>query len=203
MKHFSLILNLILLVAVGLLYYFHFSTPKKSTKKSGVAASQTNNATSSTQGSVIAYVEMDSLNNKVTYIKNKRKELEVEQKVIMSDYENAYKSLEAEKNNFLKKGDAITQQEAEEFQQKLMYKQQQVENNKQVKGQKLAEKGAQMMENMQTTLKDFLDEYNQDKKYTYIFATGAGLDYLFFKDSAYNITNDIIQGLNEKMKPAK
>lgn len=199
MKHFSLILNLILLVAVGLLYYFHFSTPKKS----GVAASQTNNATSSTQGSVIAYVEMDSLNNKVTYIKNKRKELEVEQKVIMSDYENAYKSLEAEKNNFLKKGDAITQQEAEEFQQKLMYKQQQVENNKQVKGQKLAEKGAQMMEDMQTTLKDFLDEYNQDKKYTYIFATGAGLDYLFFKDSAYNITNDIIQGLNEKMKPAK
>lgn len=55
------------------------------------------------------------------------------------------------------------------------------------------------MEGIQTKLKDFLSEYNKDKKYMYIFTTGTGLDYMVFKDSSLNITNDVIKGMNAKM----
>ena len=75
-----------------------------------------------------------------------------------------------------------------------------VEANKQSKSEKLADRGARMMEEMQNTLKDFLNEYNADKKYTYIMATGSRFDFLIYKDSTLNITDDIIKGLNEKMK---
>ena len=72
------------------------------------------------------------------------------------------------------------------------------------RGQRLAEKGGKIMEDVQVTLKDFLNEYNKDKRYSYILATGGGFDYLFFKDSTQNITNEIIKGLNERMnKKAK
>ena len=47
-----------------------------------------------------------------------------------------------------------------------------------------------------------MKEYNKDKNYSYILATGTGLDYLFFKDSTLNITSDVIKGLNEQMKVA-
>lgn len=198
MKHFSTIISVVLLVAVAFLYYLHFTEHKKH-KPGGITATGRVKDSCGAYVPVIAYVEMDSVNNNVTFIKGKKKELEAEQKVIMTDYENAYRSLENEKNNFLKKGDAITQQEAQAFQEKLMYKQQEVENDKQTRGQKLAEKGAKIMEDMQAKLKEFLAEYNKDKKYTYILSTGAGLDYLFYKDSAMNITPDIIKGLNEKM----
>ena len=56
------------------------------------------------------------------------------------------------------------------------------------------------MEDMQSKLKEFMNEYNKEKKYTYIFATGTGLDYFFYKDSTLNITSDIVKGLNKKMK---
>jgi outer membrane protein len=144
-------------------------------------------------------VDLDSLNINVDFIKQRKKELEIEQNSIASEYENAYHQMEAEKNNFLKRGNSITQAEAEEFQAKLMQRQQQIEATKQSKGQNLAQKGAKIMEDLQSKMKGFLNEYNKDKKYTYILATGTGLDYLFYKDSTRNITNAVVKGLNEMM----
>jgi len=204
MQKFSTILNVILLLAVAVLYYLHFSSGKKN--GSGNAAAWAYNAkdTGSKKVPVVAYVELDSLNANVNFIKQRKVELEAEQKGIMSEYERAYQGLEAEKNNFLKRGNAITQQEAQVFQEKLMQKQQDIESSKQAKGQRLAERGAKVMEDMQAQLKDFLNEYNKEKKYTYILATGTGLDYIFYKDSSLNITPEIVKGLNEKMnKSAK
>ena len=152
------------------------------------------------KGLVFAYVELDSLNNNVNFIRQRKKELEAEQRVIANEYENAYRELTAARDNFLKKGNAITQQEAEAFQEKLGLRQQEIEQAKQQKGQKLAEKGARIMEDMQGKLKDFMNEYNKEKMYTMIFTTGTGLDYLLYKDSTLNITSEIVKGLNNKMK---
>ncbi|MDO9374200.1 MAG: OmpH family outer membrane protein [Bacteroidota bacterium] len=199
MKQFSIVLNIVLLIAVAALYYLHFKGSKKELVKGGTVNPATMD-TSTAKRLIVAYVELDSLNNNVTFIKQRKKELESEQKVIANEYESAYRSLTAERDKFLQRGNAITQQEAEEFQARLGQKQQEVEQNKQAKGQRLAEKGARIMEDMQTKLKTFMNEYNKDKRYTYILATGTGLDYLFYKDSTLNITGDVIKGLNEQMK---
>jgi len=196
MKQFSTILNIILLLAVGYLYFLHFSGNKKN---SFTGNTVTKHVDSCLGEPIIAYVDLDSLNSKVDFIKQRKKELEVEQNSIASEYESAYREMENEKNTFLKRGNAITQQEAEEFQGKLMKRQQQIEANKQNKAQNLAQKGAKIMEDLQGKMKEFLNDYNKDKKYTYILATGTGLDYLFYKDSSRNITPDVVKGLNEKM----
>lgn len=200
MKQFSIVLNLLLVVAVGILYYLHFSGKPKTKPANSLITAGVKDSGSSAGRTIVAYVELDSLNNNVTFIKQRKKELEAEQKEIMSDYENSYRGMEAEKNEFIKRGNAITQQEAEAFEMKLRQKQQDVETSKQMKGQKLAEKGAKIMEDMQAKLKVFMNDYNKDKHYTYILATGTGLDYLFYKDSTLNITNEIVAGLNEQMK---
>ncbi|CAN5739344.1 hypothetical protein BH11BAC4_BH11BAC4_21450 [soil metagenome] len=107
MKNLSIVLNAVLVIAVGILYYFHFSGKKTETKSKVIAPKVMNTETAG--HTAIAYVELDSLNENITYIKNKRKELEAEQKKIETEWESAYKGLEAKKNAFLKKGDAITQ----------------------------------------------------------------------------------------------
>ena len=200
MKQFSLVLNIILLLAVGFLYFLHFKGHKNTTATYCATANSTRDSCSVDIRPIIAYVELDSVNNNVLFIKERKKELEAEQKIIANEYENAYRGLEAEKNDFLKKGNAITQKDAEIFQEKLGQKQQVIESQKQAQGQKLAEKGSKIMEEMQRKLKDFMNDYNKDKKYTYILATGTGLDYMFFKDSTLNITNEVVKGLNEKLK---
>lgn len=200
MKQFSFVLNIVLVAAVGVLYYLHFSSNTK-LKAEGTAINTYRQKDScGDKIPIVAYVELDSLNNNVTFIKLRKKELDAEQKIIANEYETSYRALTAERDQFLKKGNAITQQEAEAFQAKLGQKQQEIETAKQTKAQRLAERGAKIMEDMQSKVRTFMKEYNKDKNYSYILATGTGLDYLFFKDSTLNITNDVIKGLNAQMK---
>ncbi len=200
MKNLSLVLNIVLLGAVGYLYYYDFSGKKVK----DVAAKITNSyvATDSNgHRQPLAYVELDSLNENITYIKERRKELDAEMKAIEAEQENGYRNLQAQKDNFLKKGGTITQEEAQIFQGKLIDQQQQIDTRKQMLSQKLSEKSFGIMEDIQKKLKEFLAEYNKDKNFMYIFTTGSGLDYMVYKDSTLNITADVIKGMNQKMKP--
>ena len=95
MKQFSTILNIILLLAVGYLYFLHFSGNKKN---SFTGNTVTKHVDSCLGEPIIAYVDLDSLNSKVDFIKQRKKELEVEQNSIASEYESAYREMENEKN---------------------------------------------------------------------------------------------------------
>ncbi len=198
-KNFSIVLNLVLILAVAFLY-FHIFSGKKTEKAAKAGDSFTSNNPNG-QRPPLAYVELDSLNENITYIKERRKELEAEMKAIDQEHENGYRGLQMQKDNFLKKA-AITDQEAQAFQGKLLDQQQRIDGRKQEMSQRLNEKSFTIMEDIQKKLKDFLAEYNKDKKYLYIFTTGTGLDYMVYKDESLNITNDVIKGMNEKMKAA-
>lgn len=199
MKNLMLVINVLLVVAVGWLYFDFYG--KKSEKK--VVQTVVNNTKSTAGNAPIAYVELDSLNEKITYIKEKRRALEAEQKVIESEWQRSMRSLEAQRDNFVKRGDAITQAEAEKFQGQLIEQQQKIEANKQNAAQRLSEKSYVFMDDIQTKLKTFLKEYNKDQRYMYILTSGTGLDYMIYRDSTLNITDDVIKGMNEKMSSLK
>jgi len=200
MKNISFVINAILIIAVGILYYLHFNSNKTSTPSASKSFKEAKKNRNDSNAVRIAYVDLDSLNEKISFINTSRKALESEQSSIELEWENAYRNLENQKNNFLKKGDKITQSEAEEFQAMLYKQQQEVDTKKQNATQKLNEKSYKIMGDIQMKLKDFLAEFNQNNLYTYIFTTGNGLDYMVYKDEAYNITNEVIDGMNEKMK---
>ena len=199
MKHFSTALNIFLLVAIGVLYYFHFSGGHPFKNRT---ADNDKPFCFSGKGMSIAYVDMDSVYTNVSFIKQKQDALSAEQKRIEAGLENRYRQLEAAKDNFIKKGGAsITQEQAQQFQQMYLQEQQQIEDDKQQQSSIFGEKSAKAMEDIQTKVKDFLNDYNQGKKYTYIFETGTGLNYMLYKDSTLNITQDIVTGLNA-LKPS-
>lgn len=201
MKNLSLILNMVLLAAVGYLYYYDFSGKKVK----DVAAKINHSYPVSDSGGhrpALAYVDLDSLNENITFIRDRRKELESEMKAIERQQEEGYKGLQAQRDNFLKKGAAITEAEAQSFQEKLIDQQQKIDGYKQQQSQKLNEKSFTIMEDIKKQLREFLAEYNKEKNYMYIFTTGTGLDYMVYKDSSLNITADVIKGMNAKMKAA-
>ena len=199
MKNLLLVINVLLVVAVSWLYFDFYG--KQSEKK--VVQTVVNNTKSTAGNAPIAYVELDSLNEKITYIKEKRRALEAEQKVIESEWQRSMRSLEAQRDNFVKRGDAITQAEAEKFQGQLIEQQQKIEATKQNAAQRLSEKSYVFMDDIQTKLKTFLKEYNKDQRYMYILTSGTGLDYMIYRDSTLNITDDVIKGMNEKMSSLK
>ena len=199
MKNLSLILNIVLLLAVGYLFYSDFAVKKKvAAVSSSAKALRTNDSTSQHAG--IAYVELDSLNENITYFKQRRKELEQQQKSIEADLANDYKALEAKQNTFFQKNPNANPEDVQNLRLQLSQGQQEIENKKQTQMQLLQQKSFELMEYIQKNLKEFLADYNKEKKYQYILTSGSGIDWLIYKDSTLDITQEVITGMNEKLK---
>jgi outer membrane protein len=191
-------LNVLLLAAVGYLFYYNFSGKKSGAIVPGVIAKAKDSTLNQLK---IAYVELDSLNENLVYFKQNRKELEQQQKQIEAEYANSYKELEAKQNNFRQKNPNATPEEIQNISAVLSKDQQEIETKKQGQTQNLNQKSFELMDKIQKKLKKFLEDYNKQKKYHFILTTGSGLDYLIYKDSTLNITSDVIKGMNEIMKP--
>jgi outer membrane protein len=203
MKNFSLVLNIVLLAAVTFLYVKIFSGSKSSKLAGSSHLKDSSVNVALANENAIAFVELDSLYEKITMVKNRREDLEKEQKAIETEFRSGYSGLQNRANEFQKKGAAITQQEAEKFQRELAQEQQQIDAKKQNQTQSLTEKSYKFMDEIQTKLKSFLSEYNKEKKYKYILTTGSGMDYMLYKDESANITNAVIMGMNVLLNQQK
>lgn len=200
MKQFSLVFNLLLAAAVGVLYYLHFSPGKNPAAKPVGASISSQTKDSCAKGHLVAFIEIDSVYDNVAHIKQEQKKLEADQEAVAKQYENSAIKFEKDKNDYIQKAQGMTPQQREQEEAKLVQAQQSIEASRQSQMQGLASKRSRTMEEIQDRLKKFLNEYNNDRRYAYIFATGAGLDYMMYKDSASNITADVIAGLNKSFE---
>ncbi len=199
MKNLSIGLNIVLLAAVGFLYYHNFSgKANKSAVANDTGAVKTTDTTKHIFN--IAYVDFDSLNTKIIYLKQHRKDIEQEQKNIETDAVNAYKKMDDKQKDFMQKNPNATPEQIQKIRTELMEDQQNIESTKQEKLQQLNQRSFTLLEDIKSKLRNFIADYNKDKKYQYILMTGTGLDYLIYKDTALDITQDVIAGMNEKLK---
>lgn len=199
MNKLSVALNLVLIAAVGYLYFYDFSGKRNS--GSALTGSNQKLYDSCKTQHHIAYVELDSLNENLVYFKQSRKDLELQQKQVETKIGDEYKVLEAKQISFKQKNPNASPEELQNFQMQLMQDQRAIESERQNQSQFFNQKNFELMESIQKKLKKFLSEYNKEKKYQYILTTGSGIDYLIYKDSTLDITKDVIKGMNEMMKP--
>jgi outer membrane protein len=200
MKNLPIVLNIVVIAALGYLYYYNFSG-NKAGKTAPNSANMVKPGEAGLNQPRIAYVELDSLNENIVYFKQKRKELEQQQKGIEAEITNDYKALEAKQNNFIQKNPNASPEDIQNIRVQLAQGQQDIETKKQTQTQMLNQKSFELMESIQKKLKEFLEAYNKEKKYQYILTTGGGMDYIILKDSTLDITKDVIKGMNEKLKP--
>jgi outer membrane protein len=95
----------------------------------------------------------------------------------------------------------MTQVQSEMAQRDMMQMQQNMQSRKQALDQEYQEFYMRKMKDVKTKIEDFLKDYNQQKGFTYIFAYEPGLFY--YRDTALNITNDVIRGLNDQYTKKK
>lgn len=195
MKNALLILNLVLLVAVGILFYLHF-TGKKGTE-TRVASSNQKNTT--THGDCrIAYFDMDSINNSFVLIKDVKAELSKEEEKINSTLTNLQKSYNDRITHYQGQSQTMSQVESEKANRDILQLQDRIRTTKQEMEQKYQDLYMRKMQDVKAKVEEYLKEYNKGKGYAYILAYEPG--FIFYRDSALNITSDIITGLNEKYK---
>jgi outer membrane protein len=198
MKQFSLALNILLLAAVGFLYYKTFNN--SNTNVSKVSGTQPVKLVDSNATNIkVAYVDLDSLNENIIFFKQKRKALEQLQRNNENELETDLKQLEAKQYSFREKNPNPTPEQFESFRAQLMKDQENIEVKKQRYSNNISQQNFEMVEKIRKELKEFFAVYNQQKKYQYIFTTSNNLEYLLYKDSSLNITSEVVKGMNEKL----
>lgn len=191
MKQISTFLSVLSLMAVGVLYYLHFSGKEKKSN----AGPETNKADDPTQFRV-AYFDIDSLQ------KNYKTFQEAEEKIKLKDSEN--KKVLTDMNNrnqrrlreLQEKAPSMTQAEGEAAQRELGNLQQQFAQKELELDQDLKKLQMDLMSELQSKVENYLKAYNQQKGYAYILSYRPG-EFIYFKDSSYDITADMVKGLNE------
>ena len=190
MKIFSLILNIILLLLVGYLYYAHFSTSKKP-----LAFSNTNKDSSCNHGNKVAYIDLDSLQGSYDYYKLLKSDFEKKQAASNNEVAELQRRYQARAMLLQQKGSTMNQQEQEAAMKEINQMQQSLQAKKQSLDNDLYSANSKMKEDILTRIQNFLKVYNKDGRYDYVFSYEPG--FMFYKDSALNITSDVIKGLND------
>jgi outer membrane protein len=197
MKQFSFVLNIVLLLLVGYLYFDKFS----SSKKLSVASTQKCNDSSTHHGNKVAYIDLDSLQGSYEYYKILKADFEKKQAASNNEVADLQRRYQARAMQLQQKGATMNQQEQEAAMKEINQMQQGLQAKKQQLDNDLYNSNSKMKEDILKKIQDFLKVYNSDGRYDYVFSYEPG--FMFYKDSALNITSDVIDGLNELYKKEK
>lgn len=174
----------------------------KSGSNAPAATPAANNGSPAAASFKIAYVDLDSLEAHFEYFKEKRGQLEQKQQGMDNQLKGKARALQSEYQDLQRKASTLTQEQGEAAQRSLMAKQQQLEQEAQNLRATYSEQEAKFNEELQKRLDDFLKTYNSDKRFAYIFSYRSGVSNILYRDPAYDVTADVIKGMNSTGAPA-
>ena len=192
MKNISIILNVVLFVAVIILYFLHFS--EKKTGGNSDPISSGNYIPLPSSG--IVFVNSDSLLENYEYYKNAKKQFEESQGKIKNELKTQGENLQKEIEQYQQQAIGMTDMEKARKEEQLTMKQQQIMARKEELLDKLDADQSKSSEELYNRLNQYLKKYNKGKNYNYVLGFQKGGGILFANDSL-NITKDVVEGLNK------
>ncbi|OSZ77347.1 hypothetical protein CAP36_13175 [Chitinophagaceae bacterium IBVUCB2] len=200
MKNGLLIWNVLLSLVAGYLLIMHFSSGKG--KKAGVKNSGSDTSISNGQFK-IAYFEMDSVAANFDMVKEVKDELSKKEQAINQEVDRLTKNLQQKFNYYQNQAQSgsLTEAQSQVASEEMKKLDEQLKLRKQQLDQEYSDFMVRRQNDIKTKIEGFLKEYNQTKDYSYIVSYEQGLFY--YRDTAYNITADVVKGLNELHKPKK
>ncbi len=193
-------LKVILSVAVAAIICACNATGNTSTQAANTAEA----GATAAQGSIV-YIQLDSLINQYDMFNDLRSELENKAQAIQDDLTKKGRSFESAAKDFqtkIEKG-LLTRSQAEEQQQRLAERQQNLQNLSQQKQYELAEEEAVMSRRVMDAVQTFLTKYNQEKGYAMIITSSAATNTVIAANPALDITQDVLTGLNNEYIKSK
>ena len=198
MKNFKFILNGFMALAFGLMVAQcagNNNAAPTSAPAAGAAGSS---------NMKIAFVEIDSLLTKYNFWNDLSEQMLKKEENIRTTLNEKGKKLEAEAREFERKinnNGFVSRERAEQEQARLMKQQQELQELQQKLTNELAAENQKNSLELRDSINSFLKVYNQTKGYDLIISNTA-FDNLLYGNPAYNITNEIVEGLNARYTPS-
>lgn len=195
MKNLSIVLNVVLLVAVVVLYGLYFSGSQcEKTSETATTPGESAGATK------IVYINTDTLMNNYlmaielneAFLKKqeeRRTELNIKAKSL--DQEAAEFQRKLQNNGFISEARAIDARD------QILVKEENLRRLQQEMLDKTAREQNELNKQLFDEITAFLQEYNKEKGFNIVLSTQLGGNVLYAEDG-FDITKDIVKRLNEK-----
>jgi len=195
MKKLSIILYVVLFLAVGGLYFLHFSGTKKSVNSAPVTES-------SAQG--LAFINIDTVIFKFDMFHDKREDLLSKQKNAEAELNSKGSQYEKGARDYQEKVQKglITRATAAEMEQALLQQQQELVGLRDKLQSNLMEEEQVMNRQILEYITKFLEEHKSEYSYQYIFGKSFG-SVILYSDSALDITQKVLDAINKKYQTEK
>ena len=156
-------------------------------------------------GIKVAYVEIDTLLSQYNFCIDLNEAMVKKSENVRLTLNQKAKELEKQKQDFQNKYENnafLTQERAQQEYNRIAKLEQDLQElSTKLQNELLAENEKNNLM-LRDSIKAFIEQYNAIQGYSLIFSN-TGLDNLLFADPSYNITNDIVSGLNARYSSAK
>jgi outer membrane protein len=184
------IVNAVMLVAIVILFVLFFGNKQE---EKTVAPVQVEGGVS------VAYVRMDSLLLNYNVYKTMSEELLKQEESARATLNQKAVELQREMEDFqmkLENRAFLSEERARAAQDNIVRKQRSLQELTVKMEQDLVTKQKQMNDQLAATVDSVINLYNTEKGFTYILST-AGTDNILYGEKSLNITNDVLQLLNQ------
>ena len=199
MKIANIVTNAVLGAAVIVLFVLHFTTGEK--HATGSAGSDT--TITAIPGDIsIAYFNMDTVMSQWDLYYDYQQDLAQKQTELETDFagrtENFYQSVQDAQYK-IERG-LVTRSEAEQLIQLLIQLQQNLQQLQNDYMSQLQEEGMVRNRKMMDMIEKYVAELSQENGFSYVYSYSFGGN-LIYGAKPYDITAQVVQGLNERYKP--
>lgn len=152
-------------------------------------------------GMKIAYIEVDSIMSQYKFCKEYSLILEKKSQNIQNTVNTKGRSLQAAAAKFQQdiQNNKYTQQQAEAVQAGLQKQNADLQALQQRLGAEFQAETEKFNKALRDSIQHYLAVYNKDKKFSLILSKAG--DNILYADKTYDITNEVIAGLNKAYKP--
>lgn len=199
MKNALLIVNGLLVVAVAFLLYKQFNQDKKA--KPATVSSDEKKDPDTNQNLVFAYIDTDSIQVKYELAKVVQNEIRRKESAITAEIDRMEKNYKNKLAGYQQKQASMTPEQMEAAGRDVQQTQQQIMEKRQSLTEDFNSFVASKNMSVMKEIKDFLKTFNQDGKYSFIFSYEPGLFY--YKDTSFDVTSEVLKGLNAQYKAKK
>jgi len=201
-------INIILAIAVAVLFFLHFKD-KKGAQPASAGMVVTSDSAGTASGSLnlsqrIAYINIDTLQNNYEFFKKKKAELDGKQKSFESEIEALAKQIETEYYKLQEKAQSgqMSQKEGEAAQMALMQRQQTLEKKRSTSADQLMKLQESFSKELKGKLDEYLNEYKKTHNYQYVLSYAEG-GFILSADPADDITKEVLEGMNKAYNTPK
>ena len=152
----------------------------------------------------IAFVEIDSLLSKYHFCNDVNEEMLKKEENIRTTLNEKGKKLEKQAAEFQRKYENngfVSPERAQQEYQRIQKQQQELQELQQKLTNELAAENQKNTLELRDSINAFLKVYNQEKGYDLIISN-SGFDNLLYGNPVYNITNEVVEGLNARYNPS-